>query len=218
MCFSEMCYALLYISMEHQISSKVKSIQQIVQSSVQQRRSKPGTSKKIYRLILIIAVCVLILGLGSYFLSQMGSQTQVIKRNNSEQVNATPTYNSASTSTNVPNPILVATPASATQTPSQTLINQNFDLLPEEVENIPIDVPVAVRFGVSLVAPEWVESALISPSGTIAAMISAHSPEANEPFENLEVDSPVVGTWTLRLVNRGTIGALVLLSVGIQRN
>lgn len=113
-----------------------------------------------------------------------------------------------------PNPLVAP---SATPLPSQTLLDQEIELASGGVRDFIIEVPTASHFGVSLIAPVFVESALISPSGVLSASIKANSPEANEPFEELVVENPMTGTWTLRLTNRGKTAADIFISAGVIR-
>lgn len=94
----------------------------------------------------------------------------------------------------------------------QVIFGQQVDVQGGATLNIPITVPAATRFGVTIVTSSSVESALKNPSGSVSASIAANSPESRTPFETLVVENPVTGIWTLKLTNRGTRTETILIS------
>ena len=82
-----------------------------------------------------------------------------------------------------------------------TLLDETIELTGKETQKFSISVPHTTRFGISLVAPQSIQSSLIDPNGKISKSVKANSKEANEPFIYFSVDNPMIGIWTLQLSN-----------------
>lgn len=94
----------------------------------------------------------------------------------------------------------------------QILLSKAVEVAAGNTAKMPIVVPQAAVFGVTLSAPPQVGSTLFDPGNSVRGSIAANSPEANELFRTFPVENPSIGTWYLELKNEGTEPVTVLLS------